>query len=281
MYCTWALPHLELLSTGGNLFRGDYDQFVVAFNKRFAPLDSAEAVWDVLKQIKQGRSSVAEYQAKFDQYTAQTGWSNANHRTRFYNGLSEAIKDNQAISVCPIGTLTELRQAAQILDQWMHQQQAEKTGKPMHTQTQQSSSRALDAMEVDASCQQQQSGKKVHNRQTYVTFMKGKCYGCGSTDHNKKDRKHKQDICNHCRKVRHHSLVCFSKYMGKPIATKVAATEQESLSASSPMPKGKALVSTTAPVLVQDSKGQADLLAQLMAQIKAQSAEIEALKASF
>ena len=69
--------------------------------------------------------------------------------------------------------------------------------------------------------------------------------------------------------------------MGKPIATKVAATEQESLSASSPMPKGKALVSTTAPVLVQDSKGQADLLAQLMAQIKAQSAEIEALKASF
>ena len=186
MYCTWALPHLELLSTGGNLFRGDYDQFVVAFNKRFAPLDSAEAVWDVLKQIKQGGSSVAEYQAKFDQYTAQTGWSNANHRTRFYNGLSEAIKDNLAISVCPIGTLTELRQAAQILDQWMHQQQAEKTGKPMHTQTQQSSSRALDAMEVNASCQQQQSGKKVHNRQTYVTFMKGKCYRCGSTDHNKK-----------------------------------------------------------------------------------------------
>ena len=69
--------------------------------------------------------------------------------------------------------------------------------------------------------------------------------------------------------------------MGKPIATKVAATEQEGPSASSLMLKGKALVSTTAPVLAQDSKEQADLLAQLMAQIKAQSAEIEALKASF
>ena len=71
----------------------------------------------MLKQIKQGGSSVAEYQAKFDQYTAQTGWSNANHRTRFYNGLLEAIKDNLAISDHPIGTLTGLRQAAQILDQ--------------------------------------------------------------------------------------------------------------------------------------------------------------------
>lgn len=42
--CTWALPHLEQLSTGGSLFRGDYNQFVLAFNKHFAPLDSAEAV---------------------------------------------------------------------------------------------------------------------------------------------------------------------------------------------------------------------------------------------
>ena len=79
---------------------------------------------------------------------------------------------------------------------------AEKTGKLMHTQ--QSTSKNSDAMEVDATCQQQ-SGKKVHNRKTYIVFMSGKCYGCRSTDHNKRDGKHEQDIGNHCRKVGHHS----------------------------------------------------------------------------
>ena len=35
---TWALPYLELLA-----FQGDYNQFVQAFLKRFAPLDTTEA----------------------------------------------------------------------------------------------------------------------------------------------------------------------------------------------------------------------------------------------
>ena len=89
--------------------------------------------------------------------------------------------------------------------------------------------------------------------------MKGKCYGCGSTDHTKANRNHKQDICNHCRKVGHRSPVCQSKYLGKP-AAEAAATEQEQLTPSTS--KGKALVSTTTPALAKDSKGQANLLAQ-------------------
>ena len=81
--------------------------------------------------------------------------------------------------------------------------------------------------------------------------------------------------------VGHRSPVCQSKYLGKPAAAKAAATEQEQPTPSTSTPKGKASVSTTTPVLAKDSKGQADLLAQLMAQIKKQSAQIEALKASF
>src|SRR6201996_5214926 len=82
---TWALPYLEEIATGGGPFGGDYNQFVTVFNKCFAPMDSAEAARDALKSLKQGRDSVAEYQAKFDQFTAQTGWSDADHQTRFYN----------------------------------------------------------------------------------------------------------------------------------------------------------------------------------------------------
>ena len=71
----------------------------------------------MLKHTKQGKNSVVEYQAWFDQFTAQTGWSDADHCTRFYNGLSEAIKDSLAITDQPTGTLTELKKAAQVLDQ--------------------------------------------------------------------------------------------------------------------------------------------------------------------
>ena len=111
--------------------------------------------------------------------------------------------------------------------------------------------------------------------------MKGKCYGCESTDHTKANGNHEQEICNHCRKVGHRSPVCQSKYLGKPATAKAAATEQEQPTPSTSMPKGKASVSATTPMLAKDSKGQADLLAQLMAQVKEQSAQIEALKASF
>ena len=149
-------------------------------------------------------------------------------------------------------------------------------GKLRHPQTQQLSSKNSNAMEVDAT-HQQQSGQEVCNRQTYITFMREKCYGCRSTDHTKANRKHKQDICNHCKKVGHHSPVCQSKYLGKPIVANAAATEQKTSVASSSMPKGKASVSATTPALAKDSKGQADLLAQLVVQIKAQSAEIVVL----
>ena len=148
--CTWALPYLEDLSTGGSPFTGDYDHFVAAFNKRFAPHDSVKTARDALKHIKQGMNSVAEYQAQFDQFMSQTGWSDADHRTRFYDGLSEAIKDSLAITDCPTRTLTELKKAAQVLDQQMRQRLAEKTGKSLHS-TNNPTSKNSDAMEVDAS----------------------------------------------------------------------------------------------------------------------------------
>ena len=256
--CTWALPYLEELLTGGSPFTRDYGNFVTAFNKRFTPHDSTETVRDALKHIKQGKNSVAEYQVRFNQFTTQTGWSDANHRTRFYDSLSEAIKDSLAITDQLTRTLTKLKKAAQVLDQRMRQQMAEKAGKSLHPTTN-TTSKKSNAMEVDATRQQQQAGKKVWNRKTYLAFMKGKCYGCGSTDHTKANRNHKQDICNHCRKVGHRSPVCQSKYLGKP-AAEAAATEQEQLTPSTS--KGKALVSTTTPALAKDSKGQANLLAQ-------------------
>ena len=94
---------------------------------------------------------MAEYISRFDQYTGQTGWSDANHRTRFYDGLSEQLKDNLAISDRPITSLQELKAAAQVPDQCMRQHEAEKKGHTYHT-TSQAPSKDPNAMEVDASC---------------------------------------------------------------------------------------------------------------------------------
>ena len=117
----------------------------------------------------------------------------------------------------------------------MRQRKAKKKGRTYHT-TSQAPSKDPNAMEVNASRQ-----KEERNRCTYMAFMKGKCYGCGSPDHAKKDGQHNRDICGHCKKVGHRSPVCFSKYMGKPIAAKAAAS-QESPEASGS--KEKATVMT-------------------------------------
>ena len=68
--------------------------------------------------------------------------------------------------------------------------------------------------------------------------------------------------------------------MGKPIAQKAAATEEKEAPAPKTNAKGKASVSATT-TLIKNSMTQVDVLAQLMVQIKKQSAKIEALKASF
>jgi hypothetical protein len=73
---TWALPYLEDISQGNTPFRADWALFTDAFLKRFAPLDSSESAHKALKAIKQGKGSVVEYIANFDQYTLQlVGWT--------------------------------------------------------------------------------------------------------------------------------------------------------------------------------------------------------------
>ena len=212
---TWALPYLEMLANSRHPFQGLYRNFTDAFTKRFAPLNSTEAARDALKALKQGKSSVVEYISKFDQFVQQTGWSDADHRTWFYDRLTEGVKDALTFTDRPTTTLNELKTAAHIFDQRIRQRHAEKGGKQAQQQLHLSpiSPKDPNAMDVDAS--QQSDNKEVRNKRTYVAFMRGKCFGCGSTDHAKKDSGHERDICNHCKKVGHRSPVCMAKYQGR------------------------------------------------------------------
>jgi hypothetical protein len=179
----------------------------------------------------------------------------------------------------PIGTIDELRAAAQSLDQRWWQREAKKKG---HTFTLGNPKPSdPNAMQVDATRQDNSGNKTQKNRGSYIKHMQGKCYGCGSDKHTKKDGNHERDVCNHCGKTGHRSPVCFTKYIGKLATAKAAATTDGSTSQATPpsAPKATASASTSAPA--KNNKTQADLLAELMKRIEDQDAQIKALKASF
>jgi hypothetical protein len=278
---TWALPYLEDVSHGNTPFRADWALFTDVFLKRFAPLDSSESARAALKAIKQGKGSVVEYIANFDQYTLQTGWSDADHRQCFYDGLNEKVKDYLAISNKPSASFVDCRKVVQDIDQRLRQREGEKKGHSS-TPTQQSSagpSKHPDAMDIDASRQEASNKKEKHTRGSYIKWMQGKCYGCGSKEHTKKDGNHRWDVCNHCSKTGHRTPVCFTKYLGKAgQQSRANATAEEAK--TPPKPKLSASASATNSSLAKDNK-YADLLAQLQATITMQGKELEALKASF
>ncbi len=247
-------------------------------------LSTTQTVQDVLKAIRQGTHSVVEYMSKFDQYTGQTGRSADDHRQRFYNSLSDCIKDALPLTAMAVATFEELCLAAQTLDQWMRQCDAERKGgkgATYHT-----TMHDPDTMQVNATKQKLAEGKK--NSTTYHAWMKDKCYGCGSKAHTKKDGNHEHDICNHCGKTGHHGPVCMAKYLGKTATAKAAATQDldstKAEPANSSLPVAKAAASSEVKgkgkALAKDSS-QGDLLAQLMEQIKAQDTKIKALESSF
>jgi hypothetical protein len=176
----------------------------------------------------------------------------------------------------------------QVIDQCYRQCQAEKKG---HTtsHTPFGASSDPNAMQVDTTrtggTSNNNSNGPKKDRASYMKHMQGKCYGCGSTQHTKKDRGHERDICNHCGKVGHRSTVCFAKYVGKlgKSATVKATTDRMvSTPSTSSQPAATAAASSSSkPSLAKDNKTQADLLAQLMAKIQEQDKQIKALKASF
>jgi hypothetical protein len=276
---TWALPYLEEIQAGNMPFGGVWQTFLDHFTRRFVPLNTEDSARDTLKRTRQNKGTVAEYMAMFNQYAGQTGWSPVDLRQRFYDGLNDHVKDALAGTHQPIGTINELRAAAQSLDQCWWQQEAEKKGHTFTLGNQKQSD--PNAMQVNATHQDNLGNKTQKNRGSYIKHMQGKCYGCGSDKHTKKDRNHKRDVCNHCGKTGHRSPVCFNKYIGKPAAAKAAATTDDKTSMATPpsAPKATASASTSAPA--KNNKTQADLLAELMKRIEDQDAQIKALKASF
>jgi hypothetical protein len=219
---TWALPYLEELRGGTIPFAGLWAMFIDHFTRRFAPLDTADSAQDALKKVQQKNSTVAEYTSLFNQYLAQTGWSLVDLRQRYYDGLNDHVKDRLSEIPTPPANLADLQAATQNIDQRWRQCEAEKKGGTITISPSQGTSSDPNMMQVDATCQGNQKPYETKKDcASYIKSMQGKCYGCGSDKHTKKDGNHERDVCNHCGKMGHRSPVCSNKYIGKAGSTNV------------------------------------------------------------
>jgi Retrotransposon gag protein len=227
----WGSPAMEEFVNGGVPFGSSWGTFCDQFKARFKTVDKAVDAKEKLRILRQDSSMVPEYTALFKELMARTGYSSLDLCDRFYEHLTVSIKDKLVHTACPIGTLEELITIASDIDIQVRQCCTERERERKHsrvmtgtmaTQTQAplpnnpfiSPGTEPAPMDVDA----------THTREEFMCQMRGKCFGCGSTVHAKRDGNHDHNLCVYCKHVRHRELVCMDKFLGKPKGQKAAAT---------------------------------------------------------
>jgi hypothetical protein len=204
----WASPAMEEFAVGRVPFDNQWDHFREQFKAQFEMVDEAVDAKEKLRTLWQDTSTVPEYAALFKELMARTGYSMPNLRDRFYEHLFTQIKDELVHTAHPIITLDELVTVSSNIDIRVHQRHAERDRERKHSgaATGTTSSQPplpnipfttpaadLNAMEVDA----------THTRNEFMCRMHGKCFGCGSMVHTKKDGNHDRDLCGYCKRVGH------------------------------------------------------------------------------
>ncbi|KAF5378699.1 hypothetical protein D9757_010786 [Collybiopsis confluens] len=203
----WATPIAENISahTSNNnvpLTYPDWADFRAAFTARFETADPVTDAKNMLKALYQGKNSVAAYAATFKQYSERTGYSDTDLRDKFYDHLTDRVKDGLVHSQANTSLLANLITEATRIDNRINERFRQKT--PFKAVTPATHSlqpinapfiahRDPNAMDVDAT--RTVTGKSSDD---YRRFMTGRCYGCGSRNHRKADGHHERDVCDHC-----------------------------------------------------------------------------------
>ncbi|KAF5337558.1 hypothetical protein D9757_015394 [Collybiopsis confluens] len=199
----WATPIAENISahTLNNnvaLIYPDWANFKAAFVARFETADPVTDAKTMLKALYQGKNSVASYAATFKQYLDCTGYSDLDLRDKFYDHLTDRVKDSLVHSNANTSSLANLIAEATRIDNRINKRVRQKlpfkavTPAAHHFQPINApfiAHRDPNAMDVDAT-------RTVTNKSSddYRRFMMGRCYGCGSKNHWKADRHHERDV---------------------------------------------------------------------------------------
>ena len=164
----------------GNTPFVDWDAFKVAFRQSFEPIQDEERAREEIKTCAQkGKESVAEYHSRFNLLAPQTKFSDLDLRTRFYDGLSRAVKRALIYSPKDTKLYKDLADEAIRIDNLMEKRQWEDRQQSGHTNSVVTTTRITPTapassqvvpMEID-------SGR---------TPFQGTCYGCNQPGHIKR-----------------------------------------------------------------------------------------------
>ena len=208
----WAVPYLQKLqdrrlnSTKPPPFK-DWTDFCDQFKKRFQGVDDAAQAQRELERCKQGTRTVPEYSARFQEIAPCTGYSDQDLMVRYKQGLTNEAKQWLALAtlVKEVSTLTDLVTLANDCDFKMRN---------THNNIRNYSAPLPDGVPMDIDATRVQSTPSGRTRAQFLEAMRGRCYGCGSTGHSKKDGNHANLKCTYCSRFGHMEGVCQDKFMG-------------------------------------------------------------------
>ena len=267
----WGAPAMEDFANGLLPFGGVWDFFREQFKARFESADEVVDAKEKLRVLWQDGSTVPEYAAQFKQLMTRTGYSGVDLRDRFYEHLTSRIKDELVHSARATTTLDELIIVATDIDTRVRQRRAEKEREKKRTGITPEMTTAPTpfgnpvsntepvAMNVDA----------TRTREEFMRQMRGKCFGCGSSAHSKKDGHHERDLCTYCKRPGHREGVCMDKFLGRAKSQKVAAvlegdiSDAEAPEGNQPSGEEAGTVLTARPTLAQLLAQQSALTEQI------------------
>ena len=229
---TWAssvLQAIERNTTDPTVpypYGGTWAGFLQAYHQRFLPGNEAGAARMELNTIVQGKGTVADYAGRFREVSDRTNLDDVALIDKFENGMTTQSKEwmGQSLIALDISlhptTLAAYAQRAAKADYTMRRIRGDPRVSAQRTVAD------PNAMEIDATrtgpfrsapraaqpAQTQGNGRTVDDHQR---LMHGRCYGCGSRDHLKRDGNHGTTRCQYCERFGHIQTVCLDRFLGR------------------------------------------------------------------
>jgi len=218
----WAQVYLTEIQEDKAPFNWEWSQFVESFKQCFLVLENTTDALFRIHELRQGRKSVGEYTDEFEMLQLQVPLSKTDLYFRYLTNFSIPIQQEIAKNAASFPTLDELQAHVLYMEQKDNEFQ-QHTRWQQYWENQRNSQRPSHSSTNVPPPTQINANGNGHGKtiEVYRTWMRGKCYGCGSTEHLKAAGHHEHDQCGHYGRLSHQDLVCQDKFMGKVLNIKM------------------------------------------------------------
>ncbi|KAF4546924.1 Hypothetical protein D9617_96g011920 [Elsinoe fawcettii] len=221
----WFEPYLNQFLDGRpsdetKAIFSDFDVFQAKIKQVFNISDERRVAATKIGQLKQ-RGSTSQYYSHFQQLTAHLDWDQNALHSAFYQGLSDAVKDQMIPN--PPTTLQELITMAISIDNRLHERRMERKGGYRPNVGYQRSPRYGDPMELDAMRQGRPS--RAGGKGRGGKFLNGK----------EREKCRRENLCFKCERPGHRARECrqgapadgLHMMIAGPVETKADTTAED------------------------------------------------------